>query len=280
MPLLRLTLVVTLSCLFAPSAFTQSGADVFESMRDAYERRMSGVRDYTIVQDMMGVQTTMYFEKEMVDGQPIFRLRRTETGGMVDTNPDEDEEGWDEMYTMADEFAAHANYVGRDAVDGHPVHVVDVTELEELGIEPTSPEDEIQFEAERARFYVDADEWVVRRMSFEGVIVTDEGSSDSKMTIDFSEYRTVDGMLHPFLMTMQWEGMDAVTGMSKEDMEEMRKQLDEMKAQLAEMPEAQRRMVEGMMKGQMEQLENMLSDSGGGMKFEIRVAELRVNTGG
>ena len=60
--------------------------------------------------------------------------------------------------------------------------------------------------------------------------------------------------------------------------EETRKQYEEMKKQMAEMPEEQRKMMESMMKGQMEQFEQMLSKDGP-MSIEVTVKELRVNSG-
>jgi hypothetical protein len=60
--------------------------------------------------------------------------------------------------------------------------------------------------------------------------------------------------------------------------DETRKQYEEMKQKMAELPEDQRKMMESMMKGQMEQFEQMLSKDGP-MSIEVTVKELRVNSG-
>ncbi|MGD8728020.1 MAG: hypothetical protein PVH40_10265, partial [Gemmatimonadales bacterium] len=87
-------------------------------------------------------------------------------------------------------------------------------------------------------------------------------------------------MLHPFLVTVEVRGLADAMGVSPQEMAELREQLDEMKKQLAEMPEAQRKMVEGMMEQRMAGLEQMLQNSGdGAMTIEMRVKELRVNSG-
>jgi hypothetical protein len=80
-------------------------------------------------------------------------------------------------------------------------------------------------------------------------------------------------MLHPFLISVLVEG--AIPGMSEGEVEELRQQMADMEKQLAEMPESQRAMVEGMMKPQMERLEQMLG--GGGMEVTIQTKEVRVN---
>lgn len=266
--------------LLAPPVAAQSGTDVFERMRQAYEQRMAGIRNYTIVQETMGVETVSYFEREMVDGHPIFRLRRTGVNGVTTTSSDDDDEaGWDELYVLAADFSEHAKYLRQEKIDGIGVHVVQVNDLAELGVGPGSPDNEIQFEAERALFYVDGDDWVVRRLVFEGTTATDAGSANVSMTLDFRDFRDVEGMLHPFVTAMSFVGDETAMGMSDDQIAEMREQIKEMKARLAEMPETQRKMMEGMMKNQMEQFENMLQGDGG-MTFEIKVTEIRVNTGG
>ncbi len=50
-----------------------------------------------------------------------------------------------------------------------------------------------------------------------------------------------------------------------------------MKKQMEEMPESQRKMMESMMEGKLEQLEQIVNS--GSMKIETEVKELRVNAG-
>ena len=78
-------------------------------------------------------------------------------------------------------------------------------------------------------------------------------------------------MLHPFLMDVTVEGFGEAMD------PEMQEQLAEMKRELEQMPEAQRKMVEQMMRAQIENLEQMGDE--GGMKIQIKVKELRVNSG-
>jgi predicted secreted Zn-dependent protease len=97
----------------------------------------------------------------------------------------------------------------------------------------------------------------------EGRMRSQGRTTDVTTTVDLLDYREVSGMLHPFRSVVKIEGLGQTAD------PETRKQLEEMKKQLAEMPEAQRKMVEEMLKSQM----------GGGMNIELVVQELRVNQG-
>jgi hypothetical protein len=258
--------------LVAAGVHAQSAADILDRMLAEYERRTEGVQDYTIVQETMGVETVSYFEKEMVDGRSVFRLRRVGTAGAVVAESDAEESGWDEFYTVLPQMMTRSLYEGQDEIEGHAVHVVLVNDLDEINFGPGSAQEGGDFEPERARLFVDVDQWIVRRMVFEGRMTAQGETHEVTSTADFRDFRDVEGMIHPFHMVVRMEGLGEAMG------PEMRQQLEEMRQQLEEMPEAQRKMMEEMMKGQMAQFENMMGDEGG-MQVEIHVVELKVNTG-
>ncbi|UCG88657.1 MAG: hypothetical protein JSW71_09005 [Gemmatimonadota bacterium] len=264
--------VLGLAVVVGADLQAQSAADVINRMVSAYERQTRNVENYTIVQETMGVETVSYFEKEMVSGHPVFHMRQVVAGGMVVTGDEAEEERWDEFYTMAPEIIERATYEGRDNIDGNSVHVVSVRDLHEIGLGPGMSRSEDDFEPTRATLFIDTDESLMRRMVFEGVMTTDGESHDVTSTVEFRDYREVDGMIHPFLTTMTMEGLGEAMD------PEAQKQYEEMKKELEGMPEAQRKMVEEMMKGQMAQYEQMMS-GGGGMTVEVRVKEVRVNSG-
>ena len=250
----------------------QSAADVINAMVSAYEKNAENVDNYTLVQETMGVETVSYFEKEMISGHPDFRLRQTSAMGMV-VKPEDAEEGrWDQFYAMAPELIARATYEGRDDVGGNAVHVVSVTDLNEIGFGPGATQGNQDFEPQRAKLFIDVDESLMRRMVFEGQMTKDGQTHDITSTVDFQDYREVEGMVQAFLITVSMQGL----GGSMDD--ESRKQYEEMKKELAEMPEEQRKMVEKMMQGQLAQYEQMMEGEGG-MTVEMRVKELRVNSG-
>jgi hypothetical protein len=266
-----LTAALVIPLALPVAARAQSAADILNRMLSEYERRSQGVENYTIVQETMGMETVTYFEKETVDGHPVFRLRSTRAGGMVMTEHDSEADGWDEFYSLAPQMISRAEYEGRDQIEGRAVHVVVVNDLDEIGFGQGPAPEDADFQPERGRFYVDADQWVVRRMEFEGSMTAQDETHDVKSVADFSDFREIDGMLHPFLMDVTVEGFGEAMD------PEMRGQLAEMKRELEQMPEAQRKMVEQMMKAQMENLEQMGDE--GGMKIQIKVKELRVNAG-
>jgi len=261
------------SLLITGGTRAQTGADILNRMLAEYEKRTEHVDNYTLIQETLGQETVAYFEKDVVDGRPVFRVRSAGLVGAPVPSEDQDEGGWDDLYTTAPDLAARAEYSGRDNIQNHSVHVVTVNDLHEIGFGTDASMGDTDFEPTRGTFYVDAETWVVRRLVFEGEMTYEGEPHDVTSTIEFQEYREVDGMLHPFLISVRTEGLGEAMG------PEMREQYEEMKKELEQMPEAQRQMVERMMKEQMEAMEGMANQPGGGMTVEIRVKELRVNSG-
>jgi hypothetical protein len=269
---LTVTLGLTVTAVTAPELRAQSAADIINRMVADYERQTQNVDNYTIVQETMGMETVSYFEKEIVSGHPVFRLRQVKAGGMVVQGDQTEQQRWDAFYAMAPEIIARATYEGRDNIAGNAVHVVAVRDLQEIGFSPGASQEDRDFEPTRAKLFIDADESLMRRMVFEGVMTVDGEEHEITSTLDLDDYRDVDGMLHPFSMTMTMEGLNEAMD------PESRQQYEEMVQQLESMPEAQRKMVEEMMKGRMARLQEAM-DSGGGMTVQIRVKEVRVNSG-
>jgi roadblock/LC7 domain-containing protein len=91
------------------------------------------------------------------------------------------------------------------------------------------------------------------------------------------DYRTVEGMPHPFRTAIEVKGAMAAGGASDEQAAEAREQLAELDRQMAEMPASQREMMEKMMGTRLEQLRNMVQS--GNFEIELVVTDLKVNTG-
>jgi len=109
---------------------------------------------------------------------------------------------------------------------------------------------------------------------------TNSVDNDFTATTDLTDYREVEGMWHPFLVTVKVSGLAEATGVDDAEMARLRAQVDEMKKQMEQMPEAQRKMMEQMMEQRMSGFEEMLQGAGDGtMTIEVRVKELRVNSG-
>jgi hypothetical protein len=261
---------VTLTLAATTHGHAQSAAEVFDRMLAEHERRTQGIDDYTLVQQTMGFETVMYFERETVNGRSLLRLKRTTSMG-VTVDADEEDAGFNEIYEVAHELAEHATYAGRDEVDGQAVHVLKIDDMAEIDFGHGAVDDDSDFVPERGTLYIDVARSVPLRMEFEGTVATEKGTADVTSVVTLHDYRDVEGMLVPYRTVVEMRGFsDALDP-------EMRQQYEEMKRQLAEMPEAQRAMAERMMKGQLEQIEQMMQ--GDAMVIEMTVTDVRVNAG-
>jgi len=272
--------LLALTLILAVGSAAQSAADILNRTLETYEHRMEGIDNYTLVQEVMGMESVMYFEKEVAGGRSVVHLKHMTVAGRSMNTTGDAEKGWDQFYAMVPEFASHSHYLGRDEVQGFPVHVVEVRDLHELDFIDVPQPDDAEFRWDTAKLFIDSDQWVVRRAEIAGQVTTNGQSHDVTSVTDLKDYRDVHGMLHPFLVTVQMQGLGAAMGVYDADMAEARKQLDEMKKQMDQMPEAQRAMMEQMLRQQTAAMEQMLGGGGGnGMTVEMRVKRLDVNTG-
>ena len=271
---------IMLAATAVGTAHGQSAQEVLQHMLDTYVERSQGVENYTLVQQVMGFESELYFEKEMMDGLPVFRLRQSKVGGRVISQPDADDMGWERMYQLMPELMQHAEYVGRADAQGFPVHVVAVRNLHEIDFSPLPESEQADFVPETMTLHVDADQWIVRRAELSGTMIAEGEQHDFTADVAMTDYREVGGMLHPFLVTVNVQGLAEAMGMDSEKMAELQQQLEAAKKQMEQMPEAQRKMMEDMMQQQMANLEQMLEGDGeGGMTIEVQAKELLVNSG-
>ncbi len=257
------------SAVAAPVA-AQSGAEIIERMLSEYERRSEGVENYTLIQDVMGFETVSYFEKEMMDGRPVFRLRSSSAGGVDVGDPGDG--GFDEIYSMGEEFARRAQHEGREQIDGYDVHVLDLSDLTGMGFGPKVNADS-DFEPKRGRLFIDADTYAPRRLEFEGEMANEQGVQEVTMTVDLTDYREVQGMLVAYRTVVSIEGLGAAID------PEARAQLEELQRELENMPPAQRRVLESLMGDRIVQFRALTEGGDGAMTIEMTVREVRVNVG-
>ena len=250
--------------VLASPAPAQSAREVLETAVERQQKRLAGIETVTIVQEVMGYEVTNELEKRMVDGRPILVLKGT--------GEESDDFGID--YSEFMEAADYAKLAGTETIDGVSCHVVRVDDMSQLAWDPEMGEGDADFTPKTATLYMDRDDYLVRKMVVEGEGHRDGRTIPVTMTMMLSDYREVDGWIHPFLTEMTITGMAG--GMSEEDMAKARESLEEMKKQMEEMSPEQREMMEKMMKGQMERLEEMVNS--GEMNMTVKVKELRVNS--
>ena len=148
LPLLALTVAV------AGRAEAQTPTEIFDRMLADYASRIEGVNDYTLVQETMGFETVLYFEKEMVDGRPVLRLKRTTAMGNTVESEDEDM-GFNELYEVGHQLAQHAQYVGRQQIDGNQVHVLLVENLDQIDFGRGTVEEDSDFTPRVGKLFID-----------------------------------------------------------------------------------------------------------------------------
>ena len=253
--------------LALPSGATaQSAKKILMTSLEKYEQRMEGIENYTTVQKTMGFETELTFVRTKDDeGRTVFVPKGRE---------DASSGGMSNFYRMYPKIAERAELEGTESVDGEQCHVLAISDFSGLDLdEQMEMGDRGDFVPKTGLLYVDTDDHLIRKMELGGEITRDGQTSPMTAVTVLSDYREVEGMLHPFQLHITATGLAA--GMSEEEMEEARRGLAEMEKNLEGMDATQRAMVERMMGGQMEKLRKML-ESG---QFEITVVtkEVRVN---
>lgn len=249
--------------LALPSVATaQSAEDILMTSLEEYEQRMEGIENYTIVQETMGFETELTFVRTEAEGRTVFVPKGQQEAG----------DGMSNFYRMYPKIAERAELEGKESVDGEQCHVVAINDLSGLDLNQEMG-DQGAFVPTTGLLYVDTDDHLIRKMQMEGEITRDGQTSPMTAVTVLSDYRDVEGMLHPYLLNITATGLAA--GMSEEEAADARKSLEEMEENLEGMDPNQRAMVERMMGPQIEKLRKML-ESG---QFEITVItkEVRVN---
>jgi hypothetical protein len=253
---------------------SQSVSDIVDQMYASYERQAANVDNYTVVQSVMGFETTSYFVKETVDGHPIFRMQGGSAGGdNFNFSLGGDDTGLGDVYAIGPELIQHARYGGREQVGDGTAHVLVIDDLSQVSLGQQATPDDMDFTAKTGRIYVDTEMLIPRRLEFTGDAQTPSGAHEVTVTIDMQDIRDVSGLLIPYRTAMQ------ITGLSAKIDPETQAQLREMEEQLAALPPEQREMMERMLGQQLEQLRKMAAGGGDMMSIDVTVSDVRVNSG-
>ena len=109
------TTVSALAVLVALPALAnaQGAEDLLRRAVAAKAERLSGVEDVTIVQEMMGMETTMYMEKRDAGGTPTLIPITVSMGGMTNPIP-QDEAKADWSNPFQEEWVERTRLVGTE----------------------------------------------------------------------------------------------------------------------------------------------------------------------
>jgi hypothetical protein len=189
----------------AEAASAQSVAEVIEGMYAAVERQAAPVQDYTLSQHVMGIDTYSYFEKELLDGHPVFRLKMSDGSGFSFGLGGEDV-GLGDVFIYGPKFLEHGVYTGTEQLGAFTVHVLSVEGAGAQEIVPPGPQDAAEYRPRAVRLYVDAEMMVPRRILLEGDAITDAGPQSLAIQIDMQSILPIETMLVPFLTKLEIAG--------------------------------------------------------------------------
>ena len=174
-----------LSAVVPSVATPQDAREIIQSAIDRYEQRMSGVENYTIVQDVMGFESTSYYEKRTVDGRSVFKL--------IDTYGDDSQDDMGEMYEGFIEVADRARYSGKEDVAGNQTYVLTVDDFSGLALQDKND----NFKPKQGTFYLDTNDYIIRRIVMKGVVERDGQQQPATADMLFEDYRTVSTWTKP-----------------------------------------------------------------------------------
>jgi hypothetical protein len=279
-----------------PSGLTtvhaQSAREILQTAMERYEQRMEGIENYTVIQSMGGMESTAFFQRVETEGDhPVYRQKTSldisQAGSQESTNPFLQEGGGEMATGVADpsalfgQIAPRATLQETEEVAGHDAWVISIDDLSGIdfgasmgsGAPGAGPEG--SFQPTSLKLWIDRDRYVTLRTAMTGTMEMQGQSTEITFDARMDDYREVEGMLHPFHTEVSIDGMaGALTSEQQAQLSEAQKQLQE---QLENMPEAQRAMVEKMMKDRMPDMEAMAGS--GAMTFTMDVKEVRVNEG-
>jgi hypothetical protein len=248
----------------ASTATAETAGDVLQTAMERNDARLKGIETFTVVQDVMGFEVTTHYETQLVDGHVVPVAKETE---------EESADASASLYASLPEMAERARLEDTETIDDRKCYTIRVEDMSELDFAPDMGEATAAFTPKSLVFHLDQKDYLLRKMRIEGEAEHEGRQVPLSMEMVPSDYRTVDGLVHPFEITMVVHGL--ASAMSAEDTEKARQALAEMKAQMEEMPEEQRKMMVSMMGDRMQRMEEMVGS--GEVKTTMKVKEIRVN---
>lgn len=263
----HLLLPALLLLLLPAGSAAQSAADVLGEVRDEYQRRAEGIESYTVVQRIMGQETSVRFVRREIDGIVVFQPE-----GMDEMMEGAFGGNLDPAFIFRPEAGARMTYEGRDEVGGEACHELSLQDFEGLGLEEMMSDGDAGFRPGSMRMCIDDDEHLVRRMVMTGTARGMGEPRELTMTTVMSDYREVGGMMHPYRVEMTTEGLEMAQS------PEMAEAMARMREQMEQLPEAQREQMEAMMESRMEAMQGAMGMVAG-EPVVIETVEVRINEG-
>ncbi len=258
-------------------AAAQGVSDILETYMELHQSRLADIEDVLLIQSIMGMPNELYMEKVEEDGTTVLRPRAVRAQGMMlPVGPESMEGNLTDASAYLFELANRAELAGTEVVDGAETTIIVVDDLSGIDFAPpTRDNQQPPMEARSVQLFLDTNAWVIRRMMLSADVTTPNRPREATLVADFSDFREVEGMVHPFHVVTTMTGIGG--SVSPESIADAERTVEDMEEQLAGMPEEQRRMVEEVLSDQMEEVLTMLAT--GSVTVEIEVREIRVNEG-
>jgi len=251
------------------TVFAQSPEEIMNRMISQYSNSLDGIETMMTVSTMDGFMqtdvpdTTYYRKVTLEDGTQI--LEDVSSGG--DT-PGADYWNFKENF---DAIAENSSYEGTETIDGKEAHVIFIEDVSALyGETMGEMENGEQGEPQSGRFYIDAEDYVPIRMSFD---VQFEGEYSGTVDVNMKDYQSVDGVQMAFLTEIAMEGIS--DQFSAEELAEAREGMRDLREQLENASGMQKRIMERAVKPQLERMEKILED--GNMTMSVTIIEAQTN---
>lgn len=266
----RVVLAVLAALALSPLAGeAQSAREIMDTALQKYRQQTEGIQAYTVTQEVMGATITHRFVKREVEGQEVFVPADDTAGSRLPR-------GWGNPYQMFPALADRATLQGTTPLDGHDSWILRVDDFSGLDLESMTPEGARgDFEPDSITLYVDRQRHLLRGLSMKGKMTASDSTRPISVRARFRDYREVEGMLHPFVMDVSVEGMQAA--LTPAERRAARQQLRDLEARMEQMSEQQREMMEGMMGPQLEKFRQMLES--GTMETTVQVLNVEVERG-
>ncbi len=252
--LTRIPTIIFIGLLFAGPVFAQNAERVLRMTSETYEKAMADIDDMKMVIRPEGDfgafdQMITYYKKEEGEGSPTFRTYTEFKGGLGEMVNSASAARPMDMFSMGtqlyEKLKDEATYEGTETVDGAESHVIYVPNMTAL-MEEASQQYDVQNEKvdfSDARIYIDAEHWVVRKMSMV-MDMKEPGGAQRKMNMDvsLSDFRRVGSLYYPFAMKSVMENP-----MTPEQRSEMQQQKAQIESMLDQLPEEQKAQMRKMM---------------------------------
>lgn len=248
----------------------QSVADIMDQMLARHSDALDGIETMMTISQSEGflqsdVPDTIYYKKSTLDdGTNILEP--------VSTDAQSATAYYGNFTRGYDSMVENSTYEGIETIDGkraHAIFIEDISALQE-SMTPDMPQQQ-SGEAQSGWFYVDANELVPLKMTFD---LNFEGDYEGSIDMSFRDYRSVNGVPMAYEVEMIIDGISE--SVSAEDMAEARNNIRQLREQMDGASGMQKRIMERVVTPQLERLEKILEDGNMNMKITILEAEANV----